>query len=87
MDSLTDLDTAMLDIERQWWPTAGRKEDAIRDLLGMTPTRYYQRLNRLADTQSALARDPVTVNRIRRLRSNRGMRRAGSLDSGAGEQR
>jgi hypothetical protein len=40
VDPLTDVDTAMLEIERQWWPTAGRKEDAIRDLLGMTPTRY-----------------------------------------------
>ena len=49
LDSLTDLDTAMLEIEHQWWPTAGKKEDAIRHLLGMTPTRYYKRLNRLID--------------------------------------
>jgi hypothetical protein len=71
VDSLTDIDTAMLAIEHEWWPTAGRKEDAIRDLLGMTPTRYYQRLNRLADSHAALAHDPVTVNRLRRLRSGR----------------
>lgn len=71
MDSLTDLDTAMLEIEHHWWPTAGRKEDAIRDQLGMTPTRYYQRLNRLADTEAAMAHDAVTVNRVKRLRSKR----------------
>ncbi|MEV5360992.1 DUF3263 domain-containing protein [Micrococcus luteus] len=69
LDSLTDVDTAILDIEHQWWPTAGRKEDAIRDLLGMAPTRYYQRLTQLADTEAALAHDAVTVNRVRRLRS------------------
>lgn len=69
LDSLTDIDAAMLELEQQWWPTPGRKEDAIRDLLGMTPTRYYQRLNRLIDTEAALAKDPVTVNRLHRLRS------------------
>lgn len=52
--SLTDLNAARLDLEHQWWPTAGREEDAIRDLLGMTPTRYYQRLNRLANTELRL---------------------------------
>lgn len=69
LDSLTDIDAAMLELEHQWWPTPGRKEDAIRDLLGMTPTRYYQRLNRLIDTEAALANDPVTVNRLHRIRS------------------
>lgn len=47
LDSLTDLDTAMLDLEQEWWLTAGKKKDAIHDLVGMTPTRYYQRLTRL----------------------------------------
>lgn len=69
LDSLTDVNTAMLDLEQQWWPTAGATEDAIRALLGMSPTRYYQRLIRLASNQSALAHDPVTVNRVNRLRS------------------
>ncbi|MCV7424394.1 DUF3263 domain-containing protein [Mycobacterium yunnanensis] len=69
LDSLTHLDAAMLDLEHQWWPTAGQKENAIRDQLGMTPTRYYQRLTRLTDTEAALAHDPVLVNRLRRLRS------------------
>lgn len=71
LDPVTDVDAATLDIERQWWPTAGQKEAAIRDVLGMTPTRYHQRLNRIIDTEAALARDPVTVNRCLRLRSRR----------------
>jgi uncharacterized protein DUF3263 len=35
----------------------------------MTPTRYYQPLNRLVDTEAALAADPVAVNRLARIRS------------------
>lgn len=68
MDSLTDTDLAILNLEAQFWATAGGKEQAIRDM-GMTPVRYYQRLNQLADTEQALAADSVTVNRVRRLRS------------------
>jgi hypothetical protein len=61
----------MLELEQQWWPTAGRKADAIRDLLGMSPTRYYQRLNQLVETatEAALAHSPLEVNRLRRIRS------------------
>lgn len=71
MDSLTDHDVAILTVEAGWWPAAGPKEDAIRERLGMTPTRYYQRLNHLADSEAALAHDAVTVNRIRRLRERK----------------
>ncbi|MCW2551116.1 MAG: hypothetical protein JWR78_897 [Mycobacterium sp.] len=68
-DSLIDLDAAMLAIEDEWWPTAGAKEDAIRVVLGMKPSRYYQRLNRLLDAEAAVVHNPVTVNRLNRLRS------------------
>lgn len=71
MDSLTDQQRAMLKIEGQWWQTAGGKERAIRELLGMTPVRYYQLLNRLLATQAALSYAAVTVNRLNRLRSPR----------------
>jgi hypothetical protein len=53
---------------------AGAKEAAIRDDLGMTPVRYYQRLNQIVDTEAALAHDPVNVNRLRRIRSANGRR-------------
>lgn len=68
MDALTDQDRAMLELEREWWATQGGKESAIVDRLGITAVRYYQRLNRLVETHAALAYDPVTVNRLRRLR-------------------
>lgn len=74
MDSLTDHDMAILALEAQWWKTAGGKEDAIRDQLGLTPVRYYQRLNQLVDTQGALAHDAVTVNRLRRIRTRNTLR-------------
>ncbi|MER0447301.1 DUF3263 domain-containing protein [Streptomyces sp. Edi4] len=56
-------------MESRSWPTPGAKERAIREELGMSPTRYYQLLNTLLDDPRALAHDPVTVNRLRRLRA------------------
>jgi hypothetical protein len=61
MDTVT-----MLGIERQFWRTAGAKEEAIR-AHGLTVTRYYQLLNRLLDDPAALAIDPQTVYRLRRI--------------------
>jgi hypothetical protein len=58
----------MLTFERQWWRRPGAKETAIRDLFGVTPTRYYQVLNALVDRPDALASDPLLVQRLRRLR-------------------
>ena len=37
----------------------------------MSPTRYYQLLNALLDDPRALAHDPVTVNRLRRVSASR----------------
>lgn len=56
----------MLDLERQHWRRVGVKEDAIR-ALGLTPTRYYQLLNRLITSDAALAANPQTVYRLRRI--------------------
>lgn len=62
---------AVLELERRSWPGPGAKERAIRERLGISPTRYYQLLNALQDDPRALAHDPVTVNRLRRLREAR----------------
>lgn len=67
MDRLTDHDLAILAMEQQFWKASGAKEEAIRGQLGMSPLRYYQRLNQLIATEAALAHDPTTVNRLRRL--------------------
>ena len=83
MDSLTDFEAtlaqptglteqqqAMLAIERQFWRTAGAKEAAIR-ALGLSVTRFYQLLSRLIQTEAALALDPQTVYRLRRIARGR----------------
>jgi hypothetical protein len=68
---LSERDTAILDFERQWWKFAGAKEQAIRDLFGMSATRYYQVLNALIDRPEALAHDPMLVKRLQRMRAQR----------------
>lgn len=67
MDPLTEQQQAILDLERRWWAMAGSKEQAIRDELDVSPVRYYQLLQRVVWSQAALAYDPVTVNRLRRI--------------------
>jgi hypothetical protein len=74
--SISDRELAILDFERQWWRLPGAKEQAIHDQFGLSGTRYYQLLNALIDTAGALEHDPVTTNRLRRLRDLRARRRA-----------
>ena len=70
-DGLTEREHDVLSFERQWWKYAGAKEQAIRDLFGMSATRYYQVLNALIDRPEALVADPMLVKRLRRLRATR----------------
>ncbi|CAL9296220.1 MULTISPECIES: DUF3263 domain-containing protein [unclassified Streptomyces] len=72
---LSDRERAVLAMERRAWPGPGAKERAIREQLDVSPVRYYQLLNALLDDERALAHDPVTVNRLRRLRADRESRR------------
>ncbi|MEV5377092.1 DUF3263 domain-containing protein [Streptomyces nondiastaticus] len=74
-DGLSELDLAVLALERRAFSGPGAKERAVRERLGMTPTRYYQLLGALLDDPRALAHDPVTVNRLRRIRDARRERR------------
>ncbi|TGB37905.1 DUF3263 domain-containing protein [Mycolicibacterium peregrinum] len=72
MATLNDLEQRMLDLEREDWSTSpGGKELAIRERLGLRVMRYYQLLNRLITTEAALAYDPITVNRLLRIRDRR----------------
>lgn len=66
----------ILAFERQWWKYAGAKEKAIRELFGMSPTRYYQVLNQLIDSPDALRADPMLVKRLRKTRAARKRARA-----------
>lgn len=70
-DGLTTRDHEFLDFERQWWKYPGSKETAIRELFGLSATRYYQILNALLDSPAALAADPMLVKRLRRTRTGR----------------
>jgi hypothetical protein len=70
-DGLSGEEVAVLALERRGWATPGAKERAIREELGLAPVRYYQLLNALLDAPRALAHDPVTVNRLRRVREVR----------------
>ncbi|MFF2526518.1 DUF3263 domain-containing protein [Streptomyces liangshanensis] len=72
---LSERDRAVLAMERRGWPGPGAKERAIREGLGISPTRYYQLLGALLDDPRAAAHDPVTVNRLRRLRTTHRSRR------------
>jgi uncharacterized protein DUF3263 len=71
LGTVTDEQRAMLDFERQWWRSPGAKEQAIRDVFAISPTRYYQALNALLDGEAALRYDPQLVHRLRRLRTGR----------------
>jgi hypothetical protein len=73
--ALTDLERSVLGLERNPYRDAGSKEKAIRERLGLPPTRYYQVLNGLLDHPGALAREPVLINRLRRMRESRRARR------------
>ncbi|OIV37072.1 hypothetical protein BIV57_12975 [Mangrovactinospora gilvigrisea] len=68
---LTDRERAVLALEGRTFRGPGAKERAIREELGMSPTRYFQVLNALLDREEALAHAPVLVNRLRRVREAR----------------
>jgi hypothetical protein len=61
----------MLAFERQWWKYAGAKEQAVRELFGLSATRYYQILNALIEKRAAMEADPMLVKRLLRERVSR----------------
>lgn len=75
--TLSDLESSILEFERNWWRYAGAKESAIKELFDMNAPRYYQLLNDLIDRQDALLAFPMLVKRLRRLRQARMSARSG----------
>lgn len=73
---MNDTDHAILNFEGEWWRYAGSKERVIQERFGLSPVRYYQRLNRLLDEPEALAEQPALVKRLLRLREERESRRS-----------
>lgn len=68
MDS---FDLAVLDFAGRAPRSLGAREDAIRAELGISPFRYYQRLNALIDDPAALVERPQLVRRLQRIREQR----------------
>jgi uncharacterized protein DUF3263 len=71
MPALSERDMRVLAFERGTWRSAGAKEQAITEVLGISATRYYQLLNELIDSPEALKFDPVLVKRLRSQRARR----------------
>lgn len=57
--------------ERDWYEHAGVKESRVRELFGVSMTKYYMELNAILDDSRALEFDPVNVGRLRRIRESR----------------
>lgn len=77
---LDDRSREILEFEREGWKLTIGKERAIRERFGFSAARYHQLLNRIIDTPSALAYDPMLVRRLRRVREARRRKRvAGQL--------
>jgi hypothetical protein len=72
VSSLTELQMRILAFERSVWRSPGAKEREISEVIGITPTRYYQLLNELIDSPEAARFDPALVARLRRRRTARG---------------
>jgi hypothetical protein len=68
---LSERDAAILDLERTAWTLPGRKDDLVRERLGLAPTTYRKLLATLLDDPEALAHDPLLVRRLRRVRDER----------------
>lgn len=68
---LSEQDGEVLALAAQRFKYPGAKVAAIKERFGVSETVYYQWLNRLLDDPAALAHDPQTVNRLRRLREAR----------------
>jgi Protein of unknown function (DUF3263) len=84
MAALSEREARILAFERNWWRQPGAKEQAIREMLGMSATHYYQTLNELIDRPEALAFEPVLVKRLRRQRAKRQRIRSAPTDRGEG---
>ena len=76
LSGLSELETKVLEFERQWWKYAGAKESSIKELFDLALPAYYQLLNNLIDRPEALQAQPMLVKRLRRLREARTTSRA-----------
>lgn len=84
---LSDVDRAVLALERRPWPLRGAKEQAIHDQFGWSPARFYQRLNAILDDPAAVQADPAFVWTLIRRRERSRRLRSGSPSADDGVSR
>ncbi|WP_243892162.1 DUF3263 domain-containing protein, partial [Dermatophilus congolensis] len=77
-EGLSSAQRELLVFERRWSGAVGLggKEQEMRAVFGVTPTRYYQWLNAVVDLPAAMEFDPVLVKRLQRMRQGRARSRA-----------
>lgn len=68
---MSDNDRALLELAGAFYREESGRVAAMHARFGMTPTRFWQRVNAILATPGALQHDPLTVNRLRRLRASR----------------
>jgi hypothetical protein len=73
---LTHADIQLLEFEDTHPRRTGLKNDAIIHRLGMSPARYYQRLEQLARQQAVQDRWPRLADRVTRSMERRRQERA-----------
>ncbi|HUY85691.1 MAG TPA: DUF3263 domain-containing protein [Acidimicrobiales bacterium] len=80
--ALSQFHASIIDFERSWWKEPGSKEQAIRQRLTISPTRYYKVLAQLADSQEAYEYDPLVVRRFQLQRARRRATRIAGTSGG-----
>jgi hypothetical protein len=65
---LTDTQKAMIDVAAQTYKYAGSVDAIAKERFGLTPTRFWQDLNRLIQTEAAVAYRPEAVRRLNQRR-------------------
>ncbi|TQJ60494.1 uncharacterized protein DUF3263 [Arthrobacter sp. SLBN-83] len=68
---LTDIQKNMIDLAGETFKYAGSLEDQARQCFGLTPTRYWQEVNRLIQTPAAHQYRPALVQRLTQRRQPR----------------
>lgn len=65
---LTDIQKAMLDVAAQTYKYAGSVDVIAKERFGLSPTRFWQEINRLIQTEAAYAYRPEAVRRLNQRR-------------------
>lgn len=82
---LSERDRSVLDFERTWTADRRGKGRAVREQLGLSPSRYYQLLADLVDRPEARHYDALLILRLQRRRAQRRVGRTAPI--GLADQR